>query len=63
MQLMFFLRGKELSGVLKISSCCLYLFLKMISWQQIIPQSVRNNLLGWLEGQQIGNYHQQCGRR
>lgn len=60
MQLMWFPKGKALSGTLKISSHCLYLFLKMQSWQQIIPQSVSNNLLGWLEGEQIddGDYNQ-----
>lgn len=58
-------RGRELSGMLKMSSHCLYLFLKMQSWQQIIPQSVSNNLLGWLEGEQIddGDYNQLCGNQ
>lgn len=50
---MLFSRGKELSGVLKIPSCCLHLFLKVESWQQIMPQSVSTNLWGWLEGQQM----------
>ena len=60
---MLFSRGRELSGVPRISSCCLYSFLKMESWQQIIPQSVSNNLLGWLEGQQIDDSddNQYCG--
>lgn len=60
---MLFSRGKELSGVLRISFCCLYSFLKMESWQQITPQSVSNNLLGRLEGQQIdvNDVNQYCG--